>query len=460
MESVNHDGASTDAGERAGKLTLSDAMEMAVGLHKQGYLDAAGEIYERVLAAEPEHPDALHLLGLALHQRGRHDEALALLRRAVARAPASADARNNLGNLLLHAGRLEEAEGEYRQVLSLRPEYAGVHANLGVILRRRGDGPGAEAAFRRALELDPDHGGAYHNLGSLMRDAGRTNDALTAYQKALELMPYDGESYRRVGATLYTLGRVADARVMYERWLALEPDSPVARHMVAACSGREVPIRASDEFLELTFDSFASSFDVVLERLGYRAPALVADAVAATLGPPAATLDVLDAGAGTGLCGPLLRGFARHLVGIDLSARMLAKAKERDTYDELHTVELTAYLRAHPASRDLIVSADTLVYFGDLAAALDAAEIALRAGGHLVFTVERAEDEPALGYQLNPHGRYSHGERYLREALGAAGFSPLTISPAHLRVENQLPVEGLVITARKPPDAPARGMSE
>jgi predicted TPR repeat methyltransferase len=452
MTNVGGDGAEVvSTGERpAAALSLAEAMDLAVGLHKQGFLDAASEIYERVLGAEPDHPDAIHLLGLSMHQQGRHGDALELVGRAVALTPTNADARNNLGNMLLHAGRLAEAEAEYRQVVALRPDFAGAHANLGVVLRRLGDGPGAEAALRQALSLDPGHGGAYHNLGSLMRDAGRTGEALTAYQRALALMPYDGESYRRVGATLYTLGRIGDAREIYERWLALEPQSAVARHMVAACSGREVPIRASDEFVERTFDSFANSFDLVLERLKYQAPALVAQAVAAALGPPAGTLDVLDAGAGTGLCGPLLRPFARHLVGVDLSSAMLAKAEERATYDALDTAELTAYLRAHPAAFDLIVSADTLVYFGDLAAPLAAAAGSLRQGGHLVFTVERAPDVPHEGYHLSPHGRYSHSEEYLRAALAAAGLAPRAINPAHLRIENLQPVEGYVVTAESP----------
>jgi predicted TPR repeat methyltransferase len=137
-------------------------------------------------------------------------------------------------------------------------------------------------------------------------------------------------------------------------------------------------------------------------------------------------------------------------VGVDLSSAMLAKAEERATYDALHTAELTAYMLAHPAAFDLIVSADTLVYFGDLAAPLAAAAAALRPGGHLVFTVERAPDAPAVGYRLNPHGRYSHSEEYLRAALDAARLAPQAIEPAHLRIENQQPVEGYVVTAGRP----------
>jgi predicted TPR repeat methyltransferase len=144
-----------------------------------------------------------------------------------------------------------------------------------------------------------------------------------------------------------------------------------------------------------------------------------------------------------------LRGYARRLTGIDLSPGMLAKAKGRGSYDLLEVAELTAFMQAHRDAFDLIVSADTLVYFGDLAQALAAAAAALRAGGHLIFTVEHAADEPAAGFRIHPHGRYSHGEAYLRRTLTAASLTPLVVARAHLRVENQIPVDGLVVTARR-----------
>ena len=430
------------------EMTVADALELAMGMQKGGLLDAAEEIYRRILVAAPDHADALHLMGLARHDRGQPEEAIALVQRAVAAAPDHADAHNNLGNMLLEQNRVDEAEAAYRLVLRLRPEHAGAHTNLGSVLRRKKDNAGAEASFRRALELDDKHAEAYHNLGSVLRDSGRTDEALAAYKRALILRPYDGESYRRVGATLYALGRVDEAVEMYERWVTLEPSSDMARHMLASCSGRDVPGRASDGFVRGTFDVFAASFDVVLERLQYRAPALVGDAVAALLGTPAGTLDILDAGAGTGLCGPLLRPYARLLVGIDLSQPMLDRAAARGGYDRLELAELTAYMGAHPATYDLAVSADTLCYFGDLSAAAAAAALTLRPDGHLIFTVEHAP-EPTEGFRLNPHGRYSHGEDYVRRTLAAAGFDILSIQQAHLRTENALPVPGLLVTARR-----------
>jgi predicted TPR repeat methyltransferase len=160
------------------------------------------------------------------------------------------------------------------------------------------------------------------------------------------------------------------------------------------------------------------------------------------------SLDILDAGCGTGLCGPLLRPFARSLVGVDLSEGMLARARRRGEYDELIAAEIVAFIAGRPGAFDVIASADTLVYFGALEPVLAAAVQALRPGGYLVFTLEdlQGEDEGAT-YRLNPTGRYAHSQGYLRRALEAAGFRPCTIERAGLRREGGDPVAGLLALA-------------
>jgi predicted TPR repeat methyltransferase len=207
--------------------------------------------------------------------------------------------------------------------------------------------------------------------------------------------------------------------------------------------------------VESTFDNFAESFDAKLGKLAYRAPDLVACALASACPEPGANLVALDAGCGTGLCGPLIRPYVTRLTGVDLSGGMLAKARGRNAYDELVKSELTAYLLAHPAAFDLVISADTLVYFGSLRKVLDAAHGTLRSDGLLIFTVEAIGDETSqktgngAGYRINPHGRYSHGSDYLRETLLSTGFAVLGVDPAVLRNEGGNPVTGFVVTARK-----------
>ena len=160
---------------------------------------------------------------------------------------------------------------------------------------------------------------------------------------------------------------------------------------------------------------------------------------------------MLDAGCGTGLCGPGLRERAKRLVGVDLSREMLKRAAGRGVYDELVEAELTDYLNRSLAMFDLIVAVDTLNYFGVLESVFQAARRALRSGGRLVFTLEAAETEDAAaGYRLNPHGRYSHARTYVEDALDSAQLTLSRVSTAVLRTEGGRAVNGWIVAAVRP----------
>ena len=426
-------------------LSLDEAMSIALQLHRTGHLDDAAEIYRQILEQKPEYAPALHYSGVLAHQQGRSDEAIAKLVRSLEIDPDHADCYSNLCIVLREQGRLEEALVACRRALTIDPQHANAHNNLGGLLRAQGNTTEAEEAYRTAIALQPGHADAYTNLGNLLNAQKRTREAVVCFCKAITLNPKHAESRRLLGLAYCTLGELDKAQEVFERWLADEPDNPVPRHMLAACSGRDVPSRASDAYVESVFDTFAASFDSRLARLSYRAPALVVEMVADAGLPTARSLDVLDAGCGTGLCGPLMVPYARRLVGVDLSANMLAQARERNVYDELVKGELTAYLRGAAGAFDIIISADTLVYFGVLDDVIGAAAAALRPRGLLVFTVEELTDSDLVAdYRIKPHGRYGHTRAYVERVLWASGLRA-EIARAELRMEGGVPVAGLVV---------------
>lgn len=432
------------------ELGLADAMAYARELQKEARLEAADELYRRILVAAPDYPDAWHFRGVVAFQLGRLSEAETLIRRAVELAPAYSDAHNNLGNVLQHQKRTDEAVQCYERAIALQPDLADAYNNLGNALQQQKRHDEAIVFYERAIALRPEMADAHLNLGKALEALDQMQQALTAYRQAVMLRPFHFDSYRRLGAALYGWERIEEAADVYRKWLSLEPDNPLARHLLSACTGQAVPTRASDDCVRNIFDGFADSFDQILEGLQYRAPALVAQAAADVMGPPQSRLDILDAGCGTGLCAEHFKPFARRLVGVDLSLEMLKRAGMRQLYDELIMGELTAFVGAVPGAWDLIVSADTLVYFGDLAGAMGAACRGLRPGGHVVFTLERATEDEAQGFKINPHGRYSHTEAYVRRTLSAARLEPRQVSHVHLRLELKKPVEGLLIVASRP----------
>ena len=436
--------------------TAEGRVRRAVRLLQQGRPDDAEPLLVGVLRHDPSHVDALHFLGVLAAARGRHEEGIERIRRALALAPEYVDAWNNLGNLLLACGRVEEAESAYRRAIAIAPHHANAHANLGVVLSRSARLADAMAPLAEAVRLEPHHANARYQLAKVLVKQGRDEEAIAAYREAIQADPAHALAYQGLATLLRKLRRPQETAALFRQWLDWDPGNPVARHLLAAVSGRDVPCRATDEYVRELFDGMADVFDDHLRTLEYRVPEQVARAVAAALGTPegslAGSLAVLDAGCGTGLCGPFLRPYASCLSGVDLSARMVERARARGAYDELVAEELTRFLGAKREAYDLIVSADTLVYFGDLETVFRAAAGALRPGGWLVFTVERSPSPAAVpGFLLEASGRYSHAEPYVRGVLAQAGLAVERLEGVDLRLEAGQPVAGLLVASRKVP---------
>jgi predicted TPR repeat methyltransferase len=426
------------------------ALQSAIALHKNGQLADAETVYCSLLEEDSNNVEALHFLGVIRHQQGRSLLAVDLIRRAIEIAPDYLDAYNNLGNIFNQLDCPRDAIEAYKKALDLKPDHSDALRNLAIAQRKLERFQRSADEQRRAIEREPENLENYYWLATTYRDLGRMDDALETLKKAIAVRP-DAAGFRNLGILYYGLGRIDEAKATYEAWLRADPGNPVARHMLASCTGQDVPSRAEDAFVTHVFDNFAERFDTVLRRLEYQAPALVGEALRRTAGEPRGDLDIVDAGCGTGLLAPYLRPYARRLVGVDLSPKMLEKAAQRGEYDEMLATELTAYLRNSPEAFDIIASSDTLVYFGDLGEVLFAAHTALRPGGRLVFTLEHEgnEGDAPLGYRILPHGRYQHTEAYVRKTLNEAAFETVGIEKEALRREGSQYVGGLLVLARR-----------
>ncbi|MCJ2011863.1 tetratricopeptide repeat protein [Methylobacterium sp. J-076] len=425
------------------EIGLDEALDIALRAHRAGDMPVAETLYHRILAADPDHAAALHFLGILCHQRRDPKKAIALIRRAIAIEPHNPSAHINLGNVFSEVDRPDLAVEAYNTAIDLEPKLIDAYNNLGVALRVLKRVPEAEGIYRSAIAIDPTHRDVWNNLGRLLAGQGRIEEAITCHARALELEPADAGTRRFLVAAYAATGEHDRALALLRDWLKDEPDNPSAQHLIAAITGENTPERASDRYVKALFDGFASSFDHKLARLDYRAPELVVAAIDACVGLRSDCV-VLDAGCGTGLCGPALKTHARELIGVDLSSGMLDEAAQRGCYDQLEQAELTQFLRDHPGRYDVVASADTLCYFGPLDQVAAAADGALRQGGTFVFSVEESD---GATFTLHPHGRYSHASGYVERCLSEAGFVAITFTRDTLRMERGQPVQGLIVTA-------------
>ena len=431
-------------------IPLTEALEMAQSLQRDGFLGEAESVYRQILARKPNQPEALHFLGVVLSQTGRRDEGVELILAALELKPDYVDAFSNLGHVLQDLGHLEEAEEAYRHAIKLNPDFADAHLNLSSLLFECDKFEESLKHSQRAMEIAPMQSKAHVIAGEAFAKEGRHAEAAEAYMRAMERNLFHAGVHERMGISLLRMGRTAEAIDIYQRWISLDPENPRPHHHLAACTGIGVPVRASNQYILEVFDRFAGTFDERLTALKYSAPTLVVESVGTEMGEPQGQYEILDAGCGTGLCGAGIRPFAKRLTGVDLSSKMLAKAQERNLYDELIESELTEYLLRSPQGFDVIISADTLVYFGDLRSVMMAAAAALRPEGRFVFTLEKAEPADAPdGFRLESHGRYAHTMEYVRNVIEQAGLKPGEITEVFLRTERREAVKGWLAVGRR-----------
>ena len=428
-------------------LTIEKAFDLAFKLHQGGNVDEAEMLYGRILESVPDHLDALHFYGVLCHQQQRRQEASQLIGRIIELDPKNADAHNNLGNVLEGMGRVQDAEICYRNAIALNPGHAPAFNNLGVVLMARKAVDEALGVYGKAIDISPEKADYRYNLANALRKCERIDDAVAAYHSAVDLDAAHVGAWQGLSRTLIKAGRKEEAKQVFDAWLEKDPENSIALYLQASCMGKGAPGRAPDAYVQKTFDDLADCFDEHLQgNLDYRAPQLLIEALKAVLPTPHGSLDILDAGCGTGLCGPLLKPYARYLVGVDLSAGMLTRAKGVGVYDELVQSELTEFLNSQSASFGLIVSADTLCYFGDLEPVLKGAVGSLKPGGILAFTLEDTGEEIA-DWQLNEFGRYAHAAVYVEKVLGSQGLIAQQINSLELRSEGGHPVKGHLVIA-------------
>jgi len=204
--------------------TIHEALAIAIRHHQAGRLQAAEQLYRRILAAQPNQPEAIHFLGVMAHQAGKHAVAVEYIERAIALNGTEAAFHNNLGEVYRALRRLPDAVACYRRALDLKPDFVGVHCNLGNALNEQGKADEAIACYRRALELKPDFAEAWYNLGNALKSRGKPEEAVACYRRALEIKPDYAEAHSNLGVALHDQSKFDDAVACCRRALELKPD--------------------------------------------------------------------------------------------------------------------------------------------------------------------------------------------------------------------------------------------
>jgi predicted TPR repeat methyltransferase len=284
-------------------------------------------------------------------------------------------------------------------------------------LQLKGDLAAAADLLLQATELAPGFASAWFTLGEIREQLGEPDAAIAAFREALAADPDD-----RHGASL--------------RLMLL---------------GAERPSAMPPAYVRALFDQYAPKFESALvDDLGYRGPALLFKAVLAArhaVRKPAFFKRAIDLGCGTGLAATAFAKEVDHFIGIDLSPRMIEKARLTGLYTELEVTDMLEGLRGRPdASAELILAADAMVYVADLVPVLKEVRRVLVAGGLVAFTVETHDGD---GVTIGEGLRYAHATPHVRASIAVTGLSLSQLDVRSARNEDNTPVPGLVVVAAK-----------
>jgi predicted TPR repeat methyltransferase len=372
-------------------------------------LNAARQQFQQILVQHPSHLlTHVQLAQIAFRLRD-WDCAESHYQIILQKQANQVDALNNLGAIFSYRQRYKEAAQCFEKVLAVMPDHLQAKSNLAAVLLQRRQLSAACQHYADYLRRVPDNAEAHYNLGVALMLRGRLSEAIGAFQRLLQLTPKSVDAWCNLAAIYLRQANPHKACEAYQTVLAIQANHPIAQYMLCALTQQGTPFAAPPAYIKQLFDHYAPHFDQhLIQGLQYQIPQQLYQLVSPYL--PNKNLTALDLGCGTGLSGLSFReARIQYFAGVDLSPSMLIEAKKKGIYHQLIEAELLTFLsQVSTADRqqyDLILSVDTLVYFGDLSPVFQQIARCLGSAAHFAFSIELGDD---CFYRLRPTGRYQH----------------------------------------------------
>jgi predicted TPR repeat methyltransferase len=390
----------------------------------------------------------IYLLGSRLaHAAGDDAQSVAIARRGWSTAPDWGLAAAELALALARNHEFNEAVAMAEKAVELDGDTPAVLTGMINVAQRAQRLELVQAWLERAARLLPDNMAIRRRIAQGLQALQRPAEAVAAYGAILQSSP--GDAAARLGRLQAALdaGDTATAQQDGAALVAAEPANPLFLFWAALARG-ETPPHQPAAMIAALYDGLAGVYDRhAVGGLKYKLPELVAARVLQW--HPDRKLNLLDLGCGTGLLGGYVGRIDGVMFGVDLSRPMIDEAMRRNTYQTFHQGDLFGALQGtSEAQYDVIAALDVFTYAGALDEAVRNAHRILKPGGRLVLSCERAA-EGGADLVLQPSMRYAHRQAAVEAACLAAGFARVEIEPLVLREEDNAPVAGFLVVARK-----------
>ena len=407
--------------------------------YAQGQLDAAIVQYQKAVALQDNYLDAYYNLGLALSKNNQIEAAIDTFQKILQMASNHVPARYHLASIFMQQQKTSAAIEEFLRIESEHPHHFETQCNLGHCLLTQGKLTEAKKHYQQALELKPGDSQILFNMGVIHMEQGLVDQAIQFYQRVLQVSPDLFAAHHNIAIAYLAKQHVGYALHHFKEGLRLQPNNAALQYTVTSLSENQRLLQAPTEYIQSLFDAYADHYDVhLLGALEYQMPKLFLEKLRHFVSQEK-KYQILDLGCGTGLCGEICHGFAKKIIGIDVSEKMLAMARSKNIYDDVIIADMTTYLTLNSTTFDIILAGDVLVYTGALEALFESLSQALIPGGLFIFNTEITESKD---FKMNQSGRFSHNKSYIDNLAAKNQLKILSYDVCTTRFQNNMPVPG------------------
>ena len=395
---------------------------------------------QRAMQSAPDRTEPLLLAAAIKKRQNEIKKTLELYFKVLNLDDKNIEAILGIADVYLEEKNLEEAEKYYKRSFAITRDIVGAHINYGSLLYQQNRLSEALEEYKTAIELAPEKSEICYNLALILKETGDIEEALGLMFNA-HLKDPSKETYAiNIMETLTDLSRNNKelASKIAQNWQRNVPDNVFAKKIVTVLSGIQ---DETDDVLyaEHLFDNFAESYEDTLAKL---APQII-DKFYKLYAPIKGK--ILDLGCGTGLAALRLKNSDNTFIGVDLSAKMLDIARQKNIYQQLYQTDIVTFLQTNKIfDYDYILAFDVFCYIGNLSPIFESIK-----KGKIAFSIELAEENRKEDFYAAESGRYKHKKSYIQQLLEKFGFVDIKLNSLILRQENGADVNGLLVMAER-----------
>jgi len=403
----------------------------------QGKNNEAINAYKKALEIYPQYVDAYYNLALTLSKSNLLSEAKENYKKLLNIDPTHFAAQFHLACLLMQQQNYKDAAEEFLKIELANPHHFETQTNIATCFLKQGKLEKSKEHYQKAFELDETDTQILFNLGVINTQLGNLDSAIQSYQKAIAIMPKSFEIHNNLGVAFLAKRHNTLALKHFEKALEIDPTNKAIKYTIEILSQNKTLLKAPDDYIKSLFDSYADHYDThLLSALDYTLPNTFLDILKNKIKK---NLNILDLGCGTGLCGEKFKPFAKNLVGVDLSPKMLEFASQKQIYDSLIPSDLESFLQDNLEKFDLIILGDVLVYTGDIDNIFKLLNLSLAKGGLVIFNTEITN---AANFEMNQSGRFSHKQSYIESLAQNHNLKIKLYKETITRMQNNEPCHG------------------